>query len=282
MKTSAANENRGGRRICTALALAVVVVGHATKVAAVEHGRWPHATYYTVVARQGDSVSTIAGRYRVSPSLVAKLNGLNTMGRMSAGRVLLIPAITRVTREAVLSEALDRSAPNYATRPGPLVVAHAPGRFTPPANLAPSGTPHHLAVAAAVDGRQPLEPRFSWPIVGPVISSFGPGTHGTRNEGINIAAERGAPFCAAADGTVSYAGPLRGYGNLILITHRHSYVTAYAHADNIAVALGEEVGKGQVIGTAGTSGGVDRPQLHFEIRRGVTPIDPNLLLAANS
>jgi murein DD-endopeptidase MepM/ murein hydrolase activator NlpD len=115
-----------------------------------------------------------------------------------------------------------------------------------------------------------------------VISSFGPGAHGTRNEGINIAAGRGAPFHAAADGTVSYAGPLRGYGNLILISHRHSYVTAYAHADNIAVARGGAVEKGQVIGTARTSGGVDRPQLHFEIRRGVTPIDPNLLLAANS
>jgi murein DD-endopeptidase MepM/ murein hydrolase activator NlpD len=102
-----------------------------------------------------------------------------------------------------------------------------------------------------------------------------------RNEGINIAAELGAPFRAAADGTVSYVGLLRGYGNLILITHAHGYVTAYAHAENVAVARGEEVGKGQVIGTAGASGGVDRPQLHFEIRRGVKPVDPNLLLAAN-
>jgi len=281
MTKSAAHENRSGRRICTALALAVAVVGLATKVAAVEHDRWPRATYYTVVARHGDTVSTIAGRYRVSPSLVAKLNSLNTMERMSAGRVLLIPAITRTTREAVLSDALNRSAPNYATRPG-LLVIHTPDRITVSANPARSVSSRDFAVVRAADGQKPFEPRFSWPIVGPVISSFGPGAQGTRNEGINIAAERGAPFRAAADGTVSYAGPLRGYGNLILIMHRHSYVTAYAHADNVAVARGEEVGKGQVIGTTGTSGGVDRPQLHFEIRRGVTPIDPNPLLAANS
>jgi murein DD-endopeptidase MepM/ murein hydrolase activator NlpD len=264
------------------LAFAIVIVAHPLNVAAVEHGRWPRATYYTVVARPGDTVGLIAGRYRVSPSFVAKLNSLKTMGRIPAGRVLLIPATTRATREAVLSEARDRSAPNYATRPGPPMVGHSPGRFTPPANQAPSAAPYRLAGSPSAAARQSAVPQFSWPIAGPVISSFGPGPHGTRNEGINIAAERGASFRAAADGTVSYAGPLRGYGNLVLITHRHSYVTAYAHADNIAVARGEEVEKGHVIGTAGTSGGVDRPQLHFEIRRGVMPIDPNLLLAANS
>ena len=86
----------------------------------------------------------------------------------------------------------------------------------------------------------------------------------------------------AARGTVRYAGALRGYGNLILITHPNGYVTAYAHAENITVARGDEVGRGQVIGTAGKTGGVDRPQLHFEIRHGVTPIDPRLLLAANT
>jgi murein DD-endopeptidase MepM/ murein hydrolase activator NlpD len=124
--------------------------------------------------------------------------------------------------------------------------------------------------------------RFVWPFAGPVISSFGPDEQGARNDGINIAAERGVPFRAAAQGTVGYAGALRGYGNLILITHPNGYVTAYAHAENIAVARGDEVGRGQVIGTAGNTGGVDRPQLHFEIRRGITPIDPRLLLAASS
>ena len=118
--------NRVAGRVGAALALVILAVGHSGEVAAVERGRWPSPTYFSVVARPGDTVGMIAARYRASPSLVAKLNGLNRAGHVSAGQVALIPAITKVTREAVLSEALDRSAPNYAMRPAPLVIAHSP------------------------------------------------------------------------------------------------------------------------------------------------------------
>jgi murein DD-endopeptidase MepM/ murein hydrolase activator NlpD len=124
--------------------------------------------------------------------------------------------------------------------------------------------------------------QFSWPIAGSVISPFGPGEHGTRNDGINIAVESGAPFRAAAAGVVSYAGPLRGYGNLILISHPQGFVTAYAHAKRIEVVRGDHVGRGEVIGQAGNTGGVERSQLHFEIRDGSKAIDPRLFLAASS
>jgi len=264
------------------LALAVGLFGCTGNLAAAERGGWPGATYFTVIARAGDTVGTIADRYRVTSSRVIEINGLKTTGPLTAGRVVLVPAITRTTREAVLSEAKDRSAPNYATRPVSLVVAHPAASATEAVKPMTSLGPHAATGILVVHWGERKLVRFAWPIAGPVISPFGPGAHGTRNEGINIAAERGAPFRAAADGTVSYAGPFPGYGNLILITHSHSYVTTYAHADNIAVARGEFVEKGHVIGTAGITGGVDRPQLHFEIRRGVTPIDPNLLLAASS
>ena len=116
---------------------------------------------------------------------------------------------------------------------------------------------------------------------GSIISGFGRHGAGERNDGINIAAELGEPIHAAASGTVTYAGNLKDYGNLILIAHADGYTTAYAHADSISVERGDHVEKGQVIGTAGETGGVDRPQLHFEIRHFVKPVDPGLLLVAS-
>jgi murein DD-endopeptidase MepM/ murein hydrolase activator NlpD len=124
---------------------------------------------------------------------------------------------------------------------------------------------------------------FVWPVKGRILSNFGTSLDGERNDGINIAATLGEPIRAAADGTVTYAGnELRGYGNLVLIRHDDGYVTAYAHAESISVERGDHVQKGQVIGYAGTTGDVPRPQLHFEIRRGVEPVDPKPLLVASN
>ena len=123
---------------------------------------------------------------------------------------------------------------------------------------------------------------FDWPVHGKVISEFGSFASGEKNDGINIAAALGAPIHAAADGVVSYTGnELKGYGNLILIRHSGDYVTAYAHAKSILVARGNRVVRGQVIGYAGTTGGVDVPQVHFEIRHGTAPVDPRPLLVAS-
>jgi murein DD-endopeptidase MepM/ murein hydrolase activator NlpD len=125
---------------------------------------------------------------------------------------------------------------------------------------------------------------FAWPLKGRVISGFGTSTNGERNDGINIAAPKGEPIRAAASGTVTYSGDgLKDYGNLILLKHANGYVTAYAHADRLIVSRGETVRQGQVIGYTGNTGDVSTPQLHFEIRRDTTPLDPrNLLVARNS
>lgn len=123
---------------------------------------------------------------------------------------------------------------------------------------------------------------FVWPVAGPVISDFGTTLSGGRNDGINIATPFGAPIHAAAAGQISYAGnELRGYGNLVLIKHDDGYVTAYAHAERIVVNRGDWVAKGQVIGYSGQTGDVTSPQLHFEIRKGVQPVNPHSLLVAS-
>ena len=123
---------------------------------------------------------------------------------------------------------------------------------------------------------------FTSPVQGPVLSDFGADLSGGRNVGVNIGAALGTPIHAAAAGQISYAGnELRGYGNLVLIKHEDGYVTAYAHADRIVVNRGDYVAKGQIIGYVGQTGDVTSPQLHFEIRRGVTPVNPHSLLASS-
>jgi len=121
---------------------------------------------------------------------------------------------------------------------------------------------------------------FSWPVRGRIISGFGPKADGLHNDGINISARAGAPVIAAENGVVVYAGnELRGFGNLLLIRHAGGWITAYAHLDKMLVKKGQQVSRGQAIGTVGSTGGVSSPQLHFEIRQGTQAVDPAKFLS---
>jgi murein DD-endopeptidase MepM/ murein hydrolase activator NlpD len=114
-----------------------------------------------------------------------------------------------------------------------------------------------------------------WPVKGKVIAEFGKKPDGAKNEGINIAVPEGTMIKAAGDGVVAYAGnELKGYGNLVLIRHEGGFVTAYAHAKELNVKKGDAVKRGDVIGKAGQTGAVNSPQLHFEVRKGPTALDP--------
>jgi murein DD-endopeptidase MepM/ murein hydrolase activator NlpD len=118
-------------------------------------------------------------------------------------------------------------------------------------------------------------PSFRWPVHGHIIAGFGRQPDGVQNDGIDVAVPVGTPIRAAGSGVVAYAGnELRGYGNLVLIRQNDGYVTAYAHASQILVQRGETVKRGQVIARVGKTGDVKRPELHFEIRKGATPVNP--------
>ena len=122
-----------------------------------------------------------------------------------------------------------------------------------------------------------------WPVRGKVISGFGPKSNGLKNEGINIAVPEGTSVRAADSGVVAYAGnELKGYGNLVLIRHENGYVTAYAHAKELFVKRGDTVKRGDVIAKAGQTGSVSSPQLHFEVRKGATALDPIKFLASST
>jgi murein DD-endopeptidase MepM/ murein hydrolase activator NlpD len=123
---------------------------------------------------------------------------------------------------------------------------------------------------------EPSKPEFRWPARGRIIQGFRPG----GNDGINIAVPEGTSVKAAESGTVAYAGSeLKGYGNMVLIRHSNGYVTAYANNGELDVKRGDTVKRGQIIAKSGQTGNANGPQLHFELRKGSTPIDPTNYLA---
>jgi murein DD-endopeptidase MepM/ murein hydrolase activator NlpD len=120
-----------------------------------------------------------------------------------------------------------------------------------------------------------------WPLKGKIISTYGNKPNGLKNEGINISVPEGTSVRAADSGVVAYAGnELKGYGNLILIRHPGGYVTAYAHAKELFVKRGDKIERGAVIAKAGQTGSVSSPQLHFEVRKGATALDPTKFLGS--
>lgn len=120
--------------------------------------------------------------------------------------------------------------------------------------------------------------RFIWPVEGgKVLSHFDANKKG--NDGINIAMAEGEPIFAAADGTVVYAGnELKGYGNMVIIRHADGWMTAYAHARNLAVKKGDKVKQNGLIAYVGSTGDVKKPQVHFVLRKDKTPVNPEAYL----
>ena len=164
--------------------------------------------------------------------------------------------------------------PSVTAKAAPAVVATAPAKFEKVAAAAPAVAAPQAAAAPAAD----TNPEFRWPARGRIIQSFKGGSGG--NDGINIAVPEGTSVKAAEGGVVAYAGSeLKGYGNLVLIRHPNGFVSAYANNGQIDVKRGETVKRGQEIAKSGQSGNVSSPQLHFELRKGSTPVDPTQYLA---
>ena len=150
----------------------------------------------------------------------------------------------------------------------------------PPVAVAPvAKVTKSLPIKTQTPRRASADGKFAWPVDGPIVSSYGPKKDGRHNDGINIRARRGAPIRAAENGVVVYAdNQLEGFGNLVLVRHSDRWMTAYAHIDKTLVKRGQEIRRGQTLGTVGSSGGVDSPQLHFEIRRGTEALNPALYM----
>jgi murein DD-endopeptidase MepM/ murein hydrolase activator NlpD len=238
------------------------------------------AAPYVHVVAPGETLTSIAHKYRKSLVLIASANKIapHTMVKMGdrlviPGRVAAAPAVAAVPAAA--------PAAVMARAPAPVMPQAAPQMAAIPAvSTARVATP----AAEATDDESVGSSggaTFRWPVRGRIITGFGAKPNGQQNDGINLAVPEGTAVRASDDGVVAYAGnELKGYGNLILVRHSNGFVTAYAHTSEIMVKRNDQVRRGQVIAKSGQSGSVTTPQLHFEIRKGSSPVDPLQFLPA--
>lgn len=228
--------------------------------------------YYTV--KPGDTVVRIALESGQNWRDIVRWNNLENPNVIEVGQVL------RITPPVVTA-----AAPTPAPETGVVVKPIAPGTATPgagtptqaasapkPAASGPAAAAPATPAASAGDDDLP----WAWPVNGAVLAGYDE----VKNKGLDIAGKAGEPVLASADGRVVYAGAgLRGYGNLIILKHNNTYLSAYAHNQALLVKEDQVVRKGQKIAEMGNTD-ADRVKLHFEIRRQGKPVDPAKYLPA--
>jgi murein DD-endopeptidase MepM/ murein hydrolase activator NlpD len=227
------------------------------------------------VVAPGETLHSIARLYSKPVLVLAKANNIAPDTMVRVGDRIVIPDVRGVA--APRAPAVVASVPQRVQAPLPaagpeLATAESPHSARLVEAEAPPAAQDNSVKTAEPAGNLP---GFRWPVRGRIIAAFGPKPNGLQNDGINLAVPEGTPVKAAEDGVVAYAGnELKGYGNLVLVRHPDGFVTAYAHTSEILVKRGEQVKRGQVIAKSGQTGNVTSPQLHFEIRKGATPVDP--------
>jgi murein DD-endopeptidase MepM/ murein hydrolase activator NlpD len=256
------------------------------QAAAAPAPRPSHGEQTAHTVRAGETLFSIGRTYNISPYAIAQANNLPRNYSVKTGEQLQIPGgghrLARndeppVERTTYRPKAAQQQEPQEAE---PQVAEE-------PASDNPADEPSDNSSASAEDppAAEPQQPAtepepaadagFRWPVRGKVIATFGQKPNGTRNEGINIAVPEGTAVRAAESGVVAYAGnELKGYGNLVLLRHENGWVTAYAHNKDLFVRRGDTVKRGDVIAKAGQTGSVTSPQVHFELRKGATAVDP--------
>ena len=246
-------ENRGTSASQTAQP-GVVMAPDAKLLPGAENAGKPG--YYTV--KPGDTLIRIGLETGQSWKDVARWNHLENADLIEIGQVLRVVSPTAAVAGAALDSAGVVARPVTTT----VVAPAAPSVTKPVAPVAASPAP------AASSGEDDVA--FIWPSSGTLLAGFDE----ARNKGYDIGGKAGDPVMAAADGRVVYAGAgLRGYGNLIILKHNNTFLTAYAHNQSLLVKEDQAVRRGQKIAEMGSTD-ADRVKLHFEIRRQGKPVDP--------
>ncbi|MBS0451051.1 MAG: peptidoglycan DD-metalloendopeptidase family protein [Proteobacteria bacterium] len=238
--------------------------------------------YYAV--RPGDTIMRIGLETGQNWRDIVKWNNLENANLIEVGQVLrVIPPVNGAPAGAApvtaAGGASGSSTPGVATTgaavaAGTAVAVAPPSSSSTPAPTTPSATPAKPTPPVAASGDDDLG--WIWPAQGQLIAGFDE----VKNKGLDIGGRAGDAVLAAADGRVVYAGAgLRGYGNLIILKHNNTYLTAYAHNQTLLVKEDQSVQKGQKIAEMGNSD-ADRVKLHFEIRRQGKPVDPARYLPA--
>ena len=220
--------------------------------------------YYTV--KPGDTLIRISLDHGQSAKDIARWSGVDNPNRIEVGQVLrVVPPAVSVASGVVTKPVTLASAAPVTGGGASAASADKQAALIPPVASAPA------TGAAAED-----EIAWIWPTNGAVLAGFDE----VKNKGLDIGGVAGDPVLAAADGRVVYVGAgLRGYGNLIILKHNNTYLTAYAHNQTLLIKEDQSVRKGQKIAEMGNSD-ADRVKLHFEVRRQGKPVDPAKYLPA--
>jgi murein DD-endopeptidase MepM/ murein hydrolase activator NlpD len=234
----------------------------------------------------GETLFSLGRSYGVHPYKIADLNDLSHNATLTVGQKVRIPH----GKSAERIESEDTQTPESVEEPSERYAEEGTDQKRNLETDSENGyaLPEDESSGSSAGEEQSEEQpatemvnSFRWPVKGRVISKFGSKPGGARNEGINIAVPEGTSVRAADGGVVAYAGnELKGYGNLVLIRHDGGWVTAYAHNRQLFVKRGDTVRRGDVIAKAGQTGSVESPQLHFELRKGATAVDPLRYLTA--
>jgi lipoprotein NlpD len=225
--------------------------------------------------KPGDTLIRIGLESGQSWKDIARWNNLENANLIEVGQVLRVAAPAPAS-QAVASDTgvVTRPVASSSVAPASTPVVPASGAKPAASAAVPPAAPAPAAAPASAGGDD--EVAFIWPAPGALISGFDE----ARNKGYDIAGKAGDPVLAAADGRVVYAGAgLRGYGNLVILKHNNTFLTAYAHNQSLLVKEDQAVHKGQKIAEMGSTD-ADRVKLHFEIRRQGKPVDPSRYLPA--
>src|SRR6266850_1495425 len=258
----------------------------------------------TIIVGTSDTLETLSRRYNVSPAAILQANGYKGPRNLSPGQQLIIPRQTAVSAAPALAAPVSKpvavaAAPAvHIVNPGDTLLSVARRNHVSLSELARANSLESTAklrlgmkltvpgakTAAAAPAAQPATVAVA---AQPVAAVAAPATKmaaaGGPPQSARLAqatatvedAAVATPVKAAEDGVVAYSGnELKGYGNLVLVRHSNGYVTAYAHASELMVKRGDTIKRGQIIAKSGQSGEVGSPQLHFEIRKGSSPVDP--------
>jgi len=209
-----------------------------------------HIHSRTYIVRKGDTLYRIGRRFGVGYHVIARRNHLRPPYPIYVGQRIYLDRIAPPPSYLPIRKAKKKKVISVRRKPGTI---RRRGR---------KAVARHTKV------------RLQWPVQGRVTSYFGM-RHRRMHDGIDISARIGTPIHAAASGEVVYSDHrLSGYGRLIIIRHSRDLFTAYAHNQRNLVRKGDRVQAGAVIARSGRSGNTNGPHLHFEVRRGETPVDP--------
>uniref|UniRef100_UPI0027E1C2D9 peptidoglycan DD-metalloendopeptidase family protein n=1 Tax=Neisseria dentiae TaxID=194197 RepID=UPI0027E1C2D9 len=224
-----------------------------------------NAATHTVV--RGDTVYNIAKRYNITQDNLREWNNLGPDNTISVGQNLRVKPAGYSAPAATASK--PATPPASSTPSAPSNTDYARTQQRPQAS-GPAKTP-----TVSTGGVRTIS-GITWqrPTAGNIITQFG-----GNSKGVDIAGQAGQAVVSAADGKVVYAGSgLRGYGNLVIVQHNQTFLTAYGHNQNLLVKEGQTVKRGQTIARMGNSD-ADRTKLHFEVRQNGKPVNPTQFVA---